>query len=281
MLNHPWEDRLMKTTLLWMIPLLSACTEESQVELPPSTETEAVTPAPEADVVAGGSRRAGYDETLPPGQGWTRSARGPLVPPRDGSPHGPAPEPTLQADAMMCSTYSCWDPAFQPAGAEAGVRNYINAADVAVIGEFVGTTEVYGPGRAAKARAVTAAGRWAGTPPPDETLGRHSARRIRVIHRAKGPDSEEILLMGGRAGWTEGQRIILFGLAGDPTDEFPETLYYDKGEMFDGLCVRSGVPMREGLESCQGRFKVPWDELESIVVAQSVSDTTTADEVLR
>lgn len=133
---------------------------------------------------------------------------------------------------MVCSTWSWWGPSMQPAGTEQAVRNMIAAADLAVIGEFVELADVYGPGRA-----------------------------------AKGPGGDEVLLMGGF--WEAGQRIVLFGVAADPTDGYPKDLYYSGAELFEGLCVRSGDPLREKRESCQGRYKVPWDQREAIIVAQS------------
>ncbi len=251
----------------WMVLVLGACGvvpgSEAVPQAPPVAETPTPAPATAEKAVSSGSKRAGYDESLPPGHGWTRSARGPLVPPRDGSPHGPAPEPTLQPDGKMCSTYSCWDPSLEPAQTVAGVRSLLSYADVVVIGEFVGTTEAYGPGRAAKARAEIAAGLWTTKPPPDEELGRHTARRIRVVHEAKGPGNEEILIMGGRGGWKEGQRLIIFGMRADPTDGFPENLYVPGDEFLQGLCVRWPDDSRG--ESCSGRFHVDWEELEEIV----------------
>jgi hypothetical protein len=228
---------------------------------------DVVAPAVEAKPTRRSSR-PGFDESLPPGHGWTRSPRGPLVPPRDGSPHGPAPEPTLQDDGMMCSTWSCWDPSLQPAGTEQAVRNMIAAADVVVMGEYVGTTRVYGSGNADGVRELIAAGGWVGQAPSPLDIGWYNVSRIRVVHWAKGPGGDEVLMTrGGR--WVEGQRIILFGIASDPTEGFPENMYHAEAELHEGLCVRSGDPVRENMESCQGRYKVPWDQLEAIIVAQS------------
>jgi hypothetical protein len=225
----------------------------------------------ELAVPAAEHHRAGYDPSLPPGHGWSRSPRGPLVPPYDGSPHGPAPEPTLQPDGMLCSTWSCWDPSTEPERTVNSVRARLAVADVAVVGEVAGRTTVFSPVRARAIQKEIDAGTWhlyrnEQSRPP----GAYPATRIRVVHRVKGPEQEEILILAGGS-WTEGQQIIVFGTATDPEEGFPPDVYRTASD--DSLCVRWGRPAREKLESCSGRVKVPWDELVAIMQQQAVPAT--------
>lgn len=81
---------------MWLVTVGASTAKE------PSPQ-KAVAPALEANPKRSSSR-PGFDESLPRGHGWARTPGGQMVPPRDGSPHGPAPQPTFQEDGRMCST---------------------------------------------------------------------------------------------------------------------------------------------------------------------------------